>query len=66
MSDDLRDLYQERAEYADMESSLQDMKKFVRHSGMMWRLADWFQRYAVRCRQSVQEEINDLTRGGRT
>jgi hypothetical protein len=62
MSDELQELYQERAKYADTESTFQDIKKFVWHGGILWRLADWFEQGAAESRREVDEEIRELMR----
>jgi hypothetical protein len=60
MNDELNELYKERAEYADMESSCQDAKKYTRHGGLWWRLFDLLERFAVASRQQVNEDIAEV------
>jgi hypothetical protein len=62
VSDELQELYRERAEYADMESTFQDIKKFVWHGGILWRLANWFEQSIAESRREVDEEIKELMR----
>jgi hypothetical protein len=62
MSDELNDLYKERAEYADMESDCQDAKKYMRYGGFWWRLFDWLERFAADGRREVNEDIAELKR----
>jgi hypothetical protein len=72
MSDDLADLYKERAEYADLESDCQDAKKYVWHGDFLWlfdwieraaaktRLFDWIERAAAKTRLQINQEITEL------
>jgi len=60
MSDDLADLYKERAEYADLESDCQDAKKYVWHGDFLWRLFDWIERAAAKTRLRINQEITEL------
>ena len=60
MSDELNELYRERAEYADMESSCQDAKKYTRYGGLWWRLFDWLERVAANGRREVNEDIAEI------
>lgn len=55
---ELRELYQERAEYAKLESSCQDVKKYIRHGGILWRLFDWIESSCAEARQELNEEIS--------
>lgn len=56
------EMYQDRAEWADMESEIADAKKYVRVGGLLWRLFSWLERHAQRGRAEVQAEIDDLNR----
>lgn len=58
----LQELYRERAEYADMESTAADAKKFARVGGVFWHIYSWFERRFERDRMEVQAEIDELTR----
>ena len=60
VGDELNELYRERAEYADMESSCQDVKKYTRYGGLLWRLFDWLERIAAEGRREVNEDIAEI------
>lgn len=43
----------EKAEYAELESECQDLKKFVPYNGFFWKLFDWVERKAAKWRQEL-------------
>ena len=57
----LRELYKERAEYADIESDCIDAKKYTVVGGWGWRLFSWIERKATSYRRDVQSEIDHET-----
>ena len=63
MSNDLADLYRERAELAEKESVCEDAKKYAWHGGFWWRLFDWLQRRLAEERKAINLELAELTGG---
>jgi len=56
-------LYKERAEWADLESDVEEGRKYFRVGGFFWMLADWLDRQAKEGRREVQEELDQLQYG---
>lgn len=62
MSDDLQDLYRQRAELVDLESDCDDAMKYARRGGVFYRCFGWIKRVCEADRRQVQTEIDELTR----
>lgn len=55
-----RELYEDRAEWADFESDISEARKYAVVGGWFWRLCDWFERMARKERQEIQAEIDAM------